>query len=199
MLPRPSSHIQRDIAENRRYIAAGGEVAAGSLQSLEAELRAATGRRPARSTKPWPVSITRCSKCRTSGIAGTKCQCPSTPATPARHYTWPELRQRAHAMLDREALENPERLCSLPYASVRDMALRSIEKRSDVLSTASQDKLEALVRTRDKSTDGRLIARRIAATGSRAYEAAFEKGMRSKRSEERRVGKECRSRWSPYH
>ena len=24
-------------------------------------------------------------------------------------------------------------------------------------------------------------------------------GMLSKRSEERRVGKECRSRWSPYH
>ena len=24
-------------------------------------------------------------------------------------------------------------------------------------------------------------------------------GMRSVRSEERRVGKECRSRWSPYH
>src|SRR2546429_4631837 len=24
-------------------------------------------------------------------------------------------------------------------------------------------------------------------------------GCRSKRSEERRVGKECRSRWSPYH
>ena len=25
------------------------------------------------------------------------------------------------------------------------------------------------------------------------------KGMRQNRSEERRVGKECRSRWSPYH
>ena len=24
-------------------------------------------------------------------------------------------------------------------------------------------------------------------------------GVRAKRSEERRVGKECRSRWSPYH
>ena len=30
---------------------------------------------------------------------------------------------------------------------------------------------------------------------------AIEKGMRliGTRSEERRVGKECRSRWSPYH
>ena len=26
-----------------------------------------------------------------------------------------------------------------------------------------------------------------------------EKNARLKRSEERRVGKECRSRWSPYH
>ena len=31
-------------------------------------------------------------------------------------------------------------------------------------------------------------------------EAFFEKtGLRTVRSEERRVGKECRSRWSPYH
>ena len=27
----------------------------------------------------------------------------------------------------------------------------------------------------------------------------FEKGCEQLRSEERRVGKECRSRWSPYH
>ena len=27
----------------------------------------------------------------------------------------------------------------------------------------------------------------------------FEKSMKARRSEERRVGKECRSRWSPYH
>ena len=29
--------------------------------------------------------------------------------------------------------------------------------------------------------------------------AAFEKSGYDPRSEERRVGKECRSRWSPYH
>ena len=28
---------------------------------------------------------------------------------------------------------------------------------------------------------------------------AFKEGVRTVRSEERRVGKECRSRWSPYH
>ena len=30
-------------------------------------------------------------------------------------------------------------------------------------------------------------------------EFANEQGFSSSRSEERRVGKECRSRWSPYH
>ena len=28
---------------------------------------------------------------------------------------------------------------------------------------------------------------------------AFQSGLDADRSEERRVGKECRSRWSPYH
>src|SRR5256885_16983876 len=30
-------------------------------------------------------------------------------------------------------------------------------------------------------------------------QAAYESAYRQRRSEERRVGKECRSRWSPYH
>ena len=32
-----------------------------------------------------------------------------------------------------------------------------------------------------------------------ADDAAIKKAYRVLRSEERRVGKECRSRWSPYH
>src|SRR2546425_1545902 len=39
------------------------------------------------------------------------------------------------------------------------------------------------------------IARRLA----RLAQSPFLKIEASKRSEERRVGKECRSRWSPYH
>ena len=31
------------------------------------------------------------------------------------------------------------------------------------------------------------------------YYVIAEPGQRARRSEERRVGKECRSRWSPYH
>ena len=35
--------------------------------------------------------------------------------------------------------------------------------------------------------------------GSSAADASLAKQYVFKRSEERRVGKECRSRWSPYH
>ena len=31
------------------------------------------------------------------------------------------------------------------------------------------------------------------------FDASLEGEFRTRRSEERRVGKECRSRWSPYH
>ena len=34
---------------------------------------------------------------------------------------------------------------------------------------------------------------------SKVYHLIYESRTISKRSEERRVGKECRSRWSPYH
>ena len=42
-----------------------------------------------------------------------------------------------------------------------------------------------------------------AATSNQSFENSLEekniKSKRGRRSEERRVGKECRSRWSPYH
>ena len=36
-------------------------------------------------------------------------------------------------------------------------------------------------------------------TCGETVESAVDVGLDSDRSEERRVGKECRSRWSPYH
>ena len=35
--------------------------------------------------------------------------------------------------------------------------------------------------------------------GPQAYKATLTQFFKGLRSEERRVGKECRSRWSPYH
>src|SRR5690349_23413681 len=39
----------------------------------------------------------------------------------------------------------------------------------------------------------------LVASAGRAAGLAYPQGPFSLRSEERRVGKECRSRWSPYH
>ncbi len=39
----------------------------------------------------------------------------------------------------------------------------------------------------------------INAVGASAFTNRFEVSSHTARSEERRVGKECRSRWSPYH
>ena len=36
-------------------------------------------------------------------------------------------------------------------------------------------------------------------SGNKLFYKVNSKGEHTKRSEERRVGKECRSRWSPYH
>ena len=64
----------------------------------------------------------------------------------------------------------------------------------------------------DKFDTARQVLRQQKLTGERAlfqsenlavYDSVFEDGesplKESSRSEERRVGKECRSRWSPYH
>ena len=48
----------------------------------------------------------------------------------------------------------------------------------------------------EETTLSRLLADFSAIEG---YKLLVHGGGRSARSEERRVGKECRSRWSPYH
>ena len=43
------------------------------------------------------------------------------------------------------------------------------------------------------------LAEEVTAPGSKELTLNATKGVSYTRSEERRVGKECRSRWSPYH
>src|SRR2546427_9760525 len=45
----------------------------------------------------------------------------------------------------------------------------------------------------------RFLARRLLLDKIERMQKGFLESERSRRSEERRVGKECRSRWSPYH
>ena len=91
------------------------------------------------------------------------------------------MRARAHAFLDREALDNPERLMALPYGAIRDQALRSIEKYGQHLSPTEQDHLETLCRTRTAESDGRHFSRHIALTTSPAYRSAYEKTLKHAR------------------
>ena len=54
----------------------------------------------------------------------------------------------------------------------------------------------------NEGTDNQELAKGIAFVKSRRAElnvVQMVESMRDQRSEERRVGKECRSRWSPYH
>src|SRR5688572_9541512 len=51
---------------------------------------------------------------------------------------------------------------------------------------------EVATKTNDVAGDGTTTATVLA-------QALVKSGLRNVRSEERRVGKECRSRWSPYH
>ena len=52
-----------------------------------------------------------------------------------------------------------------------------------------------------KTTLTAAITKTLALKGQAQYEAydMIDKAPEERRSEERRVGKECRSRWSPYH
>lgn len=179
MLPRPIQDIRRDIAENRRYVAAGGEVASGSLQSLEAELRAATGRRPVRNNKaPWPVNPTRCPNCNTWGVPGTRCKCPKGDIRgPAPRRTIAETRARAHAIMDADLRDDPEYLMRAEYGQVRDAALRCIETKGANLSPTAQDRLADLVRTRNQDCDGKTVARYVVVTSSDLYVRAFAKAL----------------------
>ena len=94
---------------------------------------------------------------------------------------------------------------------VRDATLKSL--RSQICIVLQESILfsmsirDNIAYGRADATDGEIVA---AAVAARAHDfiMAFpdgydtivgEKGVTLSRSEERRVGKECRSRWSPYH
>src|SRR3712207_9438770 len=71
------------------------------------------------------------------------------------------------------------------YLAVSSMEYGRAEKQAHVDELLSYDELDITNLARELKS------------GGRAYAAAAANLL--KRSEERRVGKECRSRWSPYH
>jgi HK97 family phage major capsid protein len=145
--------------------------------SVDVTQRQPAQRRPVRSNRGATPTVTRCPIDGSWGPAGTPCRGVPAPAAPARSHTLPELRARAHAMLDASLREDPEFLMRAEYAQVRDAALRAIETKGSNLPPTAQDRLEELVRTRTADVDGKAIARHVVITSSDAYVRAFAKSL----------------------
>ena len=81
----------------------------------------------------------------------------------------------------------------LQWFVARDIPVLGIEPAANVAQVAIRKGLPTLVKF-----FGRATARDLAAAGRHA-DLLIGNNVLAQRSEERRVGKECRSRWSPYH
>ena len=74
-----------------------------------------------------------------------------------------------------------------------------------VSKNASQDEIKKAFRKKarqyhpDVNKDNPKEAEAKFKEANEAYEVLSDETKKAQRSEERRVGKECRSRWSPYH
>ena len=64
------------------------------------------------------------------------------------------------------------------------------------IDKAMEDVLSGILNSPDEKTTGALSKK---TDGERTKNSGNKKKIIRIRSEERRVGKECRSRWSPYH
>src|SRR5256886_16157147 len=85
---------------------------------------------------------------------------------------------------------------ALPIWGVHRLPAVGIEQRGDAYPTLREhaDDIGRIVRAEEERFNETL------SRGMKEFEAlAGQEAITADRSEERRVGKECRSRWSPYH
>ena len=138
----------------------------------------------------------------------------------AKHSRDPEpgALKRARAQAARERREFREQIVKrkrLAHAAVKERERRRIrirdEKHAAELERRRLEKVQANVRRREaartrvranelaKERERRRIRLRAEKHAAELERRRVEKVQAKVRSEERRVGKECRSRWSPYH
>ena len=89
-------------------------------------------------------------------------------------------------------------------AQTRLTLQQALSRAMEVNNTVERSRAEVLVQDENRRQLLSAVLPRVTATGStirNTTEVSFGSGAdaRVTRSEERRVGKECRSRWSPYH
>ena len=80
-----------------------------------------------------------------------------------------------------------------------DLALRSLDSKHWLIWTSRKHILERALRAMDLESQARTFPDPGAVMVDASALDLKEKALILYRSEERRVGKECRSRWSPYH
>src|SRR5256885_9877181 len=98
----------------------------------------------------------------------------------------------------RDYKETGVQTCALPIFDVQDVAVDLLPQRPRVDGEELGDLLareRGLLRTEEELA-GLAVERHVAERDPRQPRQA---GELAHRSEERRVGEECRSRWSPYH
>jgi len=100
-----------------------------------------------------------------------------------------------------EALGNPTRLQiyrALVRAGEPGMAVGKLQARLDIAASTLSHHIKTLV-TVDLVTQERQTTTLICRANYQVMQGLVDFLADECRSEERRVGKECRSRWSPYH
>src|SRR2546422_10173565 len=94
-------------------------------------------------------------------------------------------------------IRRPPRSTLFPYTTLFRSRRQRLEPDHDAGGAPPTGVRKRLAGARG-SGDARVHQEPTAECGERADERALRRGA-ADRSEERRVGKECRSRWSPYH
>src|SRR3712207_9430265 len=96
-------------------------------------------------------------------------------------------------------IRRPPRSTLFPYTTLfRSVARAPVDLDDLDFADLGDGELREVIR-RARETMSNRVSQRLDEFRQFAREAGYEVTLSKVRSEERRVGKECRSRWSPYH
>src|SRR5256884_1385448 len=116
--------------------------------------------------------------------------------------------EEAEYLCDRIAVINQGRIVQIDtpenlkrrFGSARAVEFKLLQGSSEALASALSSSADVTRLVQDSGTGAyRVTTTRPESVSSQIYRPADRLSLTVSRSEERRVGKECRSRWSPYH
>src|SRR2546430_17159104 len=98
-------------------------------------------------------------------------------------------------------IRRPPRSTLFPYTTLFRSRGKSIGAQRNAAIAQARNEWVLALDADERVTDAlrEELGRVLATPAHEAYRVRCENYFLGRRSEERRVGKECRSRWSPYH